>query len=283
MNLVLIALGVVLMGLLGYLAYSQTTSLNKKISAISSSVVELQTQVKGLQKQLNNNVSFGTEQSLDALIHQIESEIDNETGQIQDAPTDMPVSDSTANLPTISEDENNDMYAELESELAQEFDIQEGGTNEGQGDNNNNVEHVISGSDQVDVEEMSDEHHSNDVDTGDTVEDDDDDDDDDDIPSMFDEDNDADEDEDEDEDNDGDEDEDEDEDNDEDNNVENDVEELQSDIKEDFIKKIHDYYLDKTQNELKTLCKTHNKSYSGNKEVLVSRLLEVDSLRNISV
>ena len=83
MNLIPIVLGVVLLGLVGYLAYSQITSMNKKISALSSSVVELQTQVKSLQKQMNNNVSFGTEQSLDALIHQIESEIDNETGQIQ--------------------------------------------------------------------------------------------------------------------------------------------------------------------------------------------------------
>ena len=64
---VVFAVGIVtLIGLLGYLAYVQNTSQNKKIKTLNSSVVELQGQVKELQKQVNNSVSFGTQQSLDA-------------------------------------------------------------------------------------------------------------------------------------------------------------------------------------------------------------------------
>jgi hypothetical protein len=97
---IIFAVGVVtLIALLGYLAYMQNASQNKKIKVLNSSVVELQGQVKELQKQVNNNVSFGTQQSLDALIHQIESEIDNQitTDEIQDGGMLMNDSQNTSN------------------------------------------------------------------------------------------------------------------------------------------------------------------------------------------
>jgi len=274
MNLIPIVLGVVLLGLVGYLAYSQITSMNKKISALSSSVVELQTQVKSLQKQMNNNVSFGTEQSLDALIHQIESEIDNETGQIQDIPVDM-VTQPSSHLPVIAQENEQDdqdnqndveelnhdeLYAELENDLETEIDNELGNELENElentiedenGDNinENNNDELNVGTDEVDVEE----------------------------PSMFDSEGDEDDEDDEEEDDE----EEEDEEDEEDEEEDGDDDELEE-AHENLLRKVHDYYLNKTQNELKTLCKKYNKSISGNKETLVQRLLEVDKLRNVS-
>jgi hypothetical protein len=284
MNIVPIILGVVLFGLLGYLAFSQVLSINKKISAISSSVVELQTQVKDIQKQVNNNVSFGTDQSLDALIHQIESEIDNETGQIQDTPNDIP----TQSLPSVSDyneteqindnDLNHDeLYADLENDLNNEFETinNEEGANMPVSitENPTNYDNTS-----VNIELVEDTEDENNEDNGDTEE-----------PSMFDsegEDDDEDDNEDDNEDNEDYEDDDEDNEDDEDDDEDNDEDDEDDDEDEggdELTQKLHEHYLNKTQNELKNLCRKHNKSIGGNKETLVTRLLEVKSLRNINL
>ena len=75
-------------------------------------------------------MSFGTQQSLDALIHQIESEIDSQTESGTTNTTDVPQSggmlmDNTTNediMETVNSIENEELYHELESELSNAFE-----------------------------------------------------------------------------------------------------------------------------------------------------------------
>ena len=289
---IVFAVGVVtLIGLLGYLAYVQSTSQNKKIKTLNSSVVELQGQVKELQKQVNNNVSFGTQQSLDALIHQIESEIDNqaETGNTESVQENSQVQQSggmlmdgqenNAEMDVMSSMENDELYQELESELTNAFanDTIETSasasastpvpvsmtTATSEVADTSNVELV-----EEDVIEESVSLIDNELDYSEEEEEDDSDD------EESDEDDEEEDDDDEDDDNDEEE---------ESEIGEDNVKELKTEVEDDFMEKLNDFYLGKTQAELRTLCRKHKKPFSGNKQTLVTRILEVDKLRNVTL
>ena len=268
---VVFAIGIVtLLGLLGYLAYVQNTGQNKKIKTLNSSVVELQGQVKELQKQVNNSVSFGTQQSLDALIHQIESEIDNQTEpDATESASEVPQSGGMlmddANVECNTQTtENEELYQELESELTNVFESEIGTATETE---------TVQNEETTGVELVEEEPFSF-------------------IDNELDEDTDEDEDEEDDEDDEDDEDEDEDdEDEDEDENEDEDASEigednfadLQNEVEDDFMEKLNEFYLSKTQAELRSLCRKHKKPFSGNKQTLVTRILEVDKLRNVTL
>ena len=64
---------------------------------------------------------------------------------------------------------------------------------------------------------------------------------------------------------------------------EDNVEDLQNEVEDDFMEKLSDFYLSKTQAELRSLCRKHKKPFSGNKQALVTRILEVDKLRNVTL
>ena len=49
------------------------------------------------------------------------------------------------------------------------------------------------------------------------------------------------------------------------------------------MEKLSEFYLSKTQAELRSLCRKHKKPFSGNKQTLVTRILEVEKLRNVSL
>jgi phosphopantothenoylcysteine synthetase/decarboxylase len=263
---VVFAIGIVtLLGLLGYLAYVQNASQNKKIKTLNSSVVEIQGQVKELQKQVNNSVSFGTQQSLDALIHQIESEIDGQTESGATASSEVPQSGGIlmddANIESnIQTTENEELYQELESKLTDVFDS-EIATETDQTDETTGVvlieeEHFSLIDDELDEEDEDEEDEE-------------------------------DEDEDEDDEN---EDKDEDDEGDEDNEneevseiEEENIKDLQNEVEDDFMEKLNEFYLSKTQSELRSLCRKHKKPFSGNKQTLVTRILEVDKLRNVTL
>ena len=287
---IVFAIGVVtLIGLLGYLAYVQNTSQNKKIKTLNSSVVELQGQVKELQKQVNNNVSFGTQQSLDALIHQIESEIDNQvdTGNTEPVQENSQVQQSggmlmdeqenNVEMDVMSSMENDELYQELESELTNAF------ANDTMEASASATAHVSMTADTSEVEDTSNiELVEEDV-TEEPVslidneldysEDEDDEEDEEDEDDEEDEEDEDDEDEDED-----------DEEVDEESEIgEDNVKELKTEVEDDFMEKLNDFYLGKTQAELRTLCRKHKKPFSGNKQTLVSRILEVDKLRNVTL
>ena len=270
---IVFAVGIVtLIGLLGYLAYVQNTSQNKKIKTLNSSVVELQGQVKELQKQVNNNVSFGTQQSLDALIHQIESEIDGQTesgatdsatptqqsgGMLMDEVTNEQTL-NMENMETMEGLESEELYQELESELTNAFETDE-------------VAEVDLVADVELVEEVTEATEATqepisliDDELDDTEDDDD---------------------EDEDEEDDDEDDDEEDDEEDEDGSEigTDNVKELQNEVEDDFMEKLNDFYLSKTQAELRSLCRKHKKPFSGNKQTLVTRILEVDKLRNVTL
>ena len=270
---VVFAVGVVtLIGLLGYLAYVQNASQNKKIKTLNSSVVELQGQVKELQKQVNNSVSFGTQQSLDALIHQIESEIDNQTESgATESASEVPQSGGMlmddANLESNTQTaENEELYQELESELTNVFENELDSTT---------ATETVQNEETTGVELVEEEEPFSLIDNelDDDAEDEEDEDEDED---EDDEDDDEDEEEDED-------DEDEDEDEEASEIEEENVKDLQNEVEDDIMEKLNEFYLSKTQAELRSLCRKHKKPFSGNKQTLVTRILEVDKLRNVTL
>jgi hypothetical protein len=279
----------------------QTSSQNKKIKALSSSVVELQTQVKDLQKLSNNNVSFGTQQSLDALIHQMESEIDNQDNSEHTEHTEQLENSQDLSGQSPNQLENNELYTELENELTQELNsgssdmfVEESDTDAdavnaadsaddadavNAADSAVNADAVntdadvntksLEGSGPVEVELLDEEESeeseseseeevnvaSTDVDVDVNV-------------AVVEDDS------------------EESEESDEESGVgfmEEDVDELQTEVQDDFMKKVHDFYLLKTQTELKNLCRKYKKPLSGTKEVLVSRILQIDKLRNVTL
>ena len=277
---VVFAVGVVtLVALLGYLAYMQHTSQNKKIKVLNSSVVELQGQVKELQKQVNNNVSFGTQQSLDALIHQIESEIDSQTNA-----NDIPEQEhenrllETTQGKTESQHElqNEQIYDELETELTQELshDMNEM-FQDSEPLNISLIDNELD--EEVVVEEVEAVEDDNEEDKDeDDKEEEEDEEEEDEEEEEEEEEEDEEEEEEEDE-------EEEDEEEDLDLMGEDCVQELQNEVEDDFMEKLSEFYLSKTQAELRSLCRKHKKPFSGNKQTLVTRILEVEKLRNVSL
>ena len=280
---IVFAVGIVtLLGLLGYLAYVQNTSQNKKIKTLNSSVVELQGQVKELQKQVNNNVSFGTQQSLDALIHQIESEIDGQTesGATDSATHTQPQqsggmlmdgtnNEQTLNMETMEGLGSEELYQELESELTNVFATEEV----------EEVEEVAEVAEVAEVEEVANVELVEEAGESISLIDDE-------LDDTEDEDDEDDEEDDDEDDDEDDEDDDEDDDDDDEDGSEigvDNVKELQNEVEDDFMEKLNDFYLSKTQAELRSLCRKHKKPFSGNKQTLVTRILEVDKLRNVTL
>jgi hypothetical protein len=277
---VVFAVGIItLIGLLGYLTYVQSASQTKKIKTLNSSVVELQGQVKELQKQVNNNVSFGTQQSLDALIHQIESEIDNQTepgasesaSQVPQTPGENQsggmLMDEANDVGTMGSVEgggntdNDELYQELESELTNVFESEDIAVSETMA----NVELVEEEPICLIDNEFDDEEDDEEED--DEEEDDEEEDDEEDAEDAED----------------ADEEEEDDSEDDESEIGEDNVTDLQNEIEDDFMEKLNDFYLSKTQAELRSLCQKHKKPLSGNKQTLVTRILQVDKLRNVTL
>jgi len=281
MKLVVIVSLVALVGLLGYLSYVQVSTLNKKIKTLSSNVVDLQEKVKSLQHQAANNISLGTQQQLDTLIHQYEAELNDmqdtneeHAGHNQECENDecdvehtdhvMALTGGGGGVDSETHAEEQELFEELQNELHTNMEENSNTSDEDLGEfvNAHDMEDVEDVEDVELVEE--DEEVDEEVDVDEEV--------------NVDADVDVDQDVEMEEVDDGVEMEEVDED------VEmEEVDDGVSDIQRDLAEKLHDFYLGKSKNELKKLCETYGKAVTGTKELLVSRLLEVDQLRNSKV
>ena len=235
---------------LGYLGWLQFKTVNKKIQALSATVTSLQENMKTLQATQSNNVNFDIK-NIDSLIEKYENEL-HETNQENDEVTQNNEYDEEdfENLDEESRDDEEEYYEE-----------------------NNNTEQTqqleTDFNEIAEVEEVQEDENDDDDD-----DDDDDDNDDEDIEYV------------------------------EEENLEDvggdNLEENASSHKisldlthpdnseikvivSNELEKIKKHYSKKTKNELKNILKTYNKSLTGSKDTLISRILEVDQLKNINI
>jgi hypothetical protein len=283
LNITVILLAVLVVAI-GYLGYVQSRTLSKKIQSLSSAVVDMQSHVKTLQLQSGNNVSFDIN-NIDSIIHKYESELENiERNKTGDVP--QTGGDATGTNSNI-ESGNPEQYVteEFMKEMSQmemppipgqmfmaEIVVGQDTDNTQQENLKDSIEIMevvdaeeeeVSGqeSGQESGEESGEESGQE---SGEDGEDEDEDENEDDVEeeesvsqkisldlSSFQE----------------------------TQNTKN----IKLMVSDELTKKLRNHYLKKSKSELKHLCEQFKKSSAGTKDVLVSRVLEVDELKNINL